>query len=72
MNLIDTSTNSPHHLYWKHIGISNENVTTHIAKSGGEGDLTTRNQKSYKLSFSKLESTKCHYTENLYSLGSDL
>ena len=26
MNLIDTSTNSPHYFYWKRIGITNENL----------------------------------------------
>ena len=26
MNLIDTSTNSPSYLYWKRIGITNENL----------------------------------------------
>ena len=25
-NIIDTSTNSPHYIYWKRLGITNENL----------------------------------------------
>ena len=34
MNLIDTSTNSPHFFYWKRIGITNENLNVMLGFKG--------------------------------------
>ena len=34
MNLIDTSTNSPHFFYWKRIGITNENLNLMLGFKG--------------------------------------
>ena len=38
MNLIDTSTNSPHYFYWKHIGITNENLNFDVRGCDNEDD----------------------------------
>ena len=64
MNLIDTSTNSPHYLYWKCIGITNENLNFDVRVWRVNcGELISGGGGAYKQKFKVIV---CKRTRILY------